>query len=260
VTARASNWLDRIALSRNLILGHRSAGSRRLVSAVVRRTFASTLVALGVFLAPGGPAVAGVVDPVALYGDEIRFDVLRDGDKVGAHVVRFFRDGNALSVRASFDIAMKFLGFTVYRYSYVSRSLWRGGRVIELEARVKDDGAEHWVRAGAGGQGLEVSRPDGSFVAPVDVLPTDHWNAAVLRSELVLNTLTGNLNRVRIVDLGATIVETFGGGRQARHFRYTGELEVDVWYDAEGRWVKLRFKAEDGSTIDYVCLVCGRET
>jgi hypothetical protein len=240
-------------------MGHRSAGSRRLASAVVRRAFASTLIALGVLAPCCGPAAASYGDPTALYGDEIRFDVLRDGDKVGAHVVRFARDGDSISVHASFGIAIKILGFTVYSYSYVSRSLWRGGRVIELEARVDDDGAEHRVRAGADDQGLEVSGPDGTFVAPVDILPTDHWNAAVLRSDLVLNTLTGNLNRVQIVDLGAAVVETSGGGRQARHFRYTGELEADVWYDAEGRWVKLRFKAEDGSTIDYVCRVCGRE-
>ena len=259
MTARSCTSVERIAPARTHFFERATARPRRLLSAVVRRMIASTLIALGV-LATSDPAIAGYGDPVALYGEEIRFDVLREGDKVGAHVVRFSRDGNALLVHASFDIAMKFLGFTVYRYSYVSRSLWRGGRVIELEARVDDDGAEHWVRAGADGQALEVSGPDGAFVAPVDVLPTDHWNATVLGRDLVLNTLTGNLNRVQIVNLGAAVVETSGGGRRARHFRYTGELEVDVWYDAEGRWVKLRFKAEDGSTIDYVCRVCGPET
>jgi hypothetical protein len=208
-------------------------------------------------VAPTGPAIAKNVDPVKLYGNEIRFDVLRDGDKVGAHVVRFARDRDTLFVHSKFDLAIRLLGFTIYDYRYVSRALWRDGRLIELEARTDDDGKEHWVRAGVDGEGLEVNGPAGRFVAPMDVLPTNHWNAVVLGSDRVLNTLTGNLNRVEIVDLGDAVVETAAGRRAARHFRYTGELETEVWYDARGRWVKLRFQAKDGSTIDYVCRKCG---
>jgi hypothetical protein len=201
--------------------------------------------------------IAKTVDPVGLYGNEIRFDVLRDGTKVGAHVVRFARDRDALFVHSKFDLAIRMLGFTIYDYRYVSRALWRDGRLTKLEARTDDDGEESWVRAGVNGNGLEVTGPAGTFVAPVEVLPTNHWNPSVLGSDRVLNTLTGNLNRVHIVDLGDAVVETADGGRAARHFKYTGELETEVWYDARGRWVKLRFRAKDGSTIDYVCRKCG---
>ena len=39
-------------------------------------------------------------------------------------------------------------------------------------------------------------------------------------------------------------------------YRYTGDLDTEVWYDDEGRWVRMRFKAKDGSVITYQCEVC----
>ena len=42
----------------------------------------------------------------------------------------------------------------------------------------------------------------------------------------------------------------------ATRYAYTGDLDNEVWYDDVGRWVKMRFKGRDGSTIDYVCRRC----
>ena len=33
-----------------------------------------------------------------------------------------------------------------------------------------------------------------------------------------------------------------------------------TWYDEEGRWVKLRCRAKDGSMIDYICRQCQAPT
>jgi len=51
-------------------------------------------------------------------------------------------------------------------------------------------------------------------------------------------------------------VETERGDVFATHYVYSGELDTEVWYDDEGRWVKMRFKGRDGSTIEYVCRRC----
>ena len=42
----------------------------------------------------------------------------------------------------------------------------------------------------------------------------------------------------------------------ATRFAYSGDLQNEVWYDDAGRWVKMRFKGRDGSTIEYVCRRC----
>jgi hypothetical protein len=39
-------------------------------------------------------------------------------------------------------------------------------------------------------------------------------------------------------------------------YRYSGELELDAWYSEAGRWLGMRFKGRDGSTIEYFCRNC----
>lgn len=109
-------------------------------------------------------------------------------------------------------------------------------------------------------EGDQVLVSDGQrdLSAPADIMPTNHWNAAVLSRNEVLNTLTGDIDRVQIEPLGpGSISRADGQMLEARHYRYTGEIEADVWYDADGRWVGLRFEGKDGSEIVYRCERCG---
>ena len=56
-----------------------------------------------------GVAATGDTDPLALYGDEIVFDVRRKGENVGTHTVRFDRKGRALLVESRFELAYFFV-------------------------------------------------------------------------------------------------------------------------------------------------------
>jgi geranylgeranyl diphosphate synthase type II len=51
-------------------------------------------------------------------------------------------------------------------------------------------------------------------------------------------------------------VATERGQVPATYYRYTGDLLAELWYDDDGRWVKMRFKGRDGSMIEYVCRRC----
>jgi len=226
------------------------------------RKFATIFMALAVFL--GWLRNIDAADLAAtppnsiqdLYGDEIRFDVYRAGEKVGFHRVSFESDERGLSVDTVFEIEIDFLFFTAYRFAYQSRSLWIDGKLSEIEADVDDDGTPFRLNATADGNGFTVESSNGTVRAETPLFPTNHWNAAVLGQERVLNTLTGQVNNVAITPVDRVRVETERGDISATHFLYSGDLDTEVWYDDDGRWVKMRFKARDGSTIDYVCRLC----
>lgn len=196
-------------------------------------------------------------DPFALYGREIVFDVMREGKRVGEHRVAFRRDGRDLAVDASFEVGIGFLGVVFYRYRYESREVWRDGKLQQVRAAVNDDGEKMKIFAARIGDRLVVDGPDGRYAVREPVFPTNHWNPAVLGSDAVLNTLTGNMNRVDIRPVERTTVETDSGPRQAVRYRYTGQLQTDAWYDLDGRWVKLRFTDRSGATVEYRCRQCG---
>ena len=202
-----------------------------------------------------GPAAT---DPFILYGDEIRFDVRRNGDLVGSHTVSFAREGEQVTTATRFEVVVDVLFFTAYRYVYASQGTWRGGCLVGLTATTDDNGKENVVRVSQSGQGLAVSGPRGTVATGRTTLPTEHWAYGVVGRDVVINTITGGTNRVDIAPFGPETV-TLANGREitARRYVYRGELDNEVWYDADGRWVKMRFPAKDGSTIEYLCVKCG---
>jgi len=57
----------------------------------------------------------------------------------------------------------------------------------------------------------------------------------------------------RELDLEANYGRVLGAGWvDANHYRYSGDVNKDQWFDDSGRWVKTVFKASDGSTIEYI--------
>jgi len=199
------------------------------------------------------------VGPMALYGPEILFDVSRNGEHVGQHTVFFEQTADGLNVDAHMTIDIKFLGFKAYSYDYRSTSLWRDGRLVRLDSQIDDDGDISRVEVRSEGDRLVVTAADGARAETAPIYPTDHWNAGVLGASKVINTITGRIDQVEIEPLGESDVDFNGASTAARHYQYTGDLSTEVWYDRDGRWVKMRFKAQDGSTIEYTCRNCAAE-
>jgi hypothetical protein len=183
--------------------------------------------------------------------------VLRNSEKVGHHVVEFRATVDGLQVESRSDVEVKLLFLTAYSFRYQSIEHWRGGKLISLNAATNDDGELRRVEARREGATLEVRTGTGEWQATPQLWPTTHWNMAQTAAPALLNTLTGKLNRVSVTDAGLETIPLGSGQGEARRFVYSGDLEVEAWYDGAGRWVKLRFSAEDGSIIEYICQSCG---
>ena len=86
--------------------------------------------------------------PIALYGENLTFDVLRDGVPAVSHTVSFSRDEALLLVKTQFGIEIKFLTFTAYRLNYSSKaslSFWKRGRMtMERLAWLRLDARTDW--------------------------------------------------------------------------------------------------------------------
>ncbi len=199
------------------------------------------------------------VDPFRLYGNEIAFDVERDGDVVGRYIINFTRTDQGVLADARVDVDVRLLFVPIYTLRYHARELWSDGELQSIEAFTNDDGDLIHVQATRESEGLRVKTNDGAYETPA-VLPISHWNAALLAGGPLLNGMTGEVDDVQVFDQGLDTVSTRNGALRARHYLYSGDLNGEIWYDEDGRWVKLRFRAEDGSIIDYVCRQCQAPT
>jgi len=152
---------------------------------------------------------------------------------------------------------VRFLAVPLYRFRYETRSRWADGRLQSIRAVTDDDGKVSVVEAAIDGDEAEIAGPAGRLRASLPLFATDHWNVDELRQSVVLNNITGKLDRVAVIAAGAHEIDTADGPRAADRYEIDGDLKFTAFYDPSGRWVGLRFKGRDGSDIDYFCRRCG---
>ena len=217
---------------------------------------ASILAVFYLLLGNAKVAFSTVTDPLTLYGDEIIFDVFRRDEQIGRHVVRFNRTEHELLVSSRLKLSIDVFFITVYRFLYASEATWRLGVIDQINVEIDDNGDPFRFQARQRGGVLRIQSESGRAEFPGPLLPTNHWNARVLDANRVLNTLTGDVHEVRIVAEGRELVATERGDVVATKYAYSGEFESEVWYDEQGRWVKMRFDGKDGVPIEYFCRRC----
>ena len=195
-------------------------------------------------------------NPFQLYGDSIKFDVYREGKNVGSHVVEFRGDADDLTVISKFNLQIDVLFINVFSFNYSSEANWKRGILERLAVDVDDNGDPFTFNVQRESEKLIVVNRQNNFSVPIPLYPTNHWNVGVLNQQRILNTLTGELNKIKIIKKGMEKIETGRGKVNSIRYAYTGELETDIWYDHTGRWVGMQFMGRDGSLIKYVCQKC----
>jgi len=167
----------------------------------------------------------------------LKFDVIRKGKDIGDHSYSFSGSRNAFSVKISTDIAVKIplIRTTVYSFKHKSTEHWKAGKFKKLNSTTNDDGT-----------------PNQLSTASKGALPASLWNDDIVRSGKLMNTVDGKIMSIRVADLGMESVDTKRGKVNAHHYRLSGDLARDLWYDGDGNLARVAFKADDGSTVTYV--------
>lgn len=199
-----------------------------------------------------GTALAAFAIPaLATPPRNLTFDVLRKGESIGTHAIAFREEGGRLEVEVTIKLEVKLLFVTVFRYDHVNHETWESGRLVRIVTHTDDDGAAHAVRGEAGAGGFRVNAPPPGYVTAVDVMPTSWWNAQTVRRAELLNSQKGELLRVKILPGPEEAVATAAGDVPARRYLVTGDADLELWYDRDGRLAKIRFKGGDGTPIEY---------
>jgi hypothetical protein len=182
----------------------------------------------------------------------LAFRVMRKGSAIGMHVLNFVRRDNGIDVRIAVDIAVSFGPLVLFRYTLHSLEQWRDGMVVHAEATTNDDGSDDDMRADRDARGLWVRGSKAPrYLAPADALPATHWNMAELDGPWI-NPQDGRLLRPMVQRVGSDQV-TLADGRivEATDFRLSGDVHLELWYNAAHQWSALLFTARDGSLVRY---------
>jgi hypothetical protein len=191
-----------------------------------------------------------VVASVPRDGD-IDFQVVRGGDSpMGEHRLTFRQSDEGMQVDVSIDLDVDFGPFTVYEYEHSNREVWQNGQLVSLTSETNDNGDDYFVRAERTNDGLRVESQDGVKTVPADILPTSYWNYDIVEADRVLDTQKGRVMEIETRRVGEAEIWVDGRRVPARHYRMTGDIKLDLWYDADNQWVKTAFVVRD-EQIEY---------
>ena len=182
----------------------------------------------------------------------IAFQLMRHGSAIGTHTLDFHVTNDTLDVDIAVNVVLYLGPIPLVRYTHRAVETWQGGRIAALTGHTNRNGTEMYMSAHRIAEGLWVegsgTRP---YIAPEDALPTTYWNARMLRGPMI-GTQDGGLVHPKVTPKGIQPVKLVSGAeRQATCYSLTGDLDLDLWYDAESRWMSMRFSVADGSTISY---------
>ena len=193
----------------------------------------------------------GTLNPFELYGGSIAFSVFRKGKKIGSHKVSFKGEPENFTVKAECHLAVNLLFFTACKFEYLSVAQWSEGVLNSLDVSTTINGIKSSVIARRKNNELSIRGKNGKSRVKLPIFPTDHWHFGVVDENIVINTLTGDLNKVKILRKNQERLTCGSRIFLAQRYSYTGDLNTDVWYDEEKRWVGMQFEGSDGSFVNY---------
>ncbi|MGX9965753.1 DUF6134 family protein [Roseomonas sp. F4] len=173
----------------------------------------------------------------------IDFRIIRAGNEVGRHSVRFREQAGVLEAVSDVRIEVKLMGFTVFRYRHETLEAWRGDRLQALDSRLDKNGTRSECSARVAAGGLLLRNAGGEARLPAQAAPMTWWRMATLRPGVPLI----DPRKGEAVTPELRITPASGGSRVV----VIGGEGADVLYDAAGTWVGFTTTGEDGSAVRY---------
>ena len=181
------------------------------------------------------------------------FNVVRNGKVLGHHRFKFITHRQRLEVEVSAEIEYRLFSIPLYTHSHLAMEVWQDGRLISMKATTNDNGERLALSVQVLNNALLIDSSQGREKVPGTALPASFWSAAMLNSETLFSTLRGGILPIEVEYIGDEIIKVKGEPRPTKHYRMTGGVERDLWFDSSDNMslVYLKFEAKDGSTVEY---------
>ncbi len=184
--------------------------------------------------------------------DEWRFRVYLDDSEIGYHNFVLSEEDGRRRVLTEAEFRVRFLFVPVYRYEHVNREVWQGECLEEISSNTDANGEHYRVRGSRSGDGFAVEVQGGHTDVTGCVKTFAYWDPAILDEPALLNSQTGELLPVE-VERGALETLTVRGDEiEAQRYRMRAKnLELDLWYSTDQRWVALESTVQGGRKLRY---------
>lgn len=185
------------------------------------------------------PPAAAAEPPREVHRQTRNYRVAVDGVQRGDMTATIVRhDDGSESMAGETHLRFNFIVYR-YRFSSTGKEVWKENRLVQLASHADFNGDEYVVTAAATDDAVQVTVNGESRKTPADVWVTSYWRepheAKVGRELQLFDPGKGRLLSGKLQRVGATALQIAEKKLAVTHYRLRGDVEVDLWYDKEGR-------------------------
>jgi hypothetical protein len=182
-----------------------------------------------------------------------RFRVYLDDREIGHHYFTLTQTGTQehLATRAKFDVT--FLKIPLFSYRHDNVEHWNNNCLQRITSHTDQNGTQFHVEGMATDEGFRITSNSGESTLPYCISSFAYWDKAFMEHDRLLNSQTGDYVDVVVEYLGENTQVEGVTAVPAQHYRLTADdLDIEVWYALDGRWLALQSTTADGSLLRYV--------
>jgi Family of unknown function (DUF6134) len=223
----------------------------------LRQSKFRTVACLCVTVVTAGTVLADGREPQDVERETRVFRIFVDGTERGQCTMQIrHRDDGTDWVGGNASLLFNYIVYK-YRFNSGGAAVFRDGRLVEMDRTANFNGTQYHVTAAASRQGLVVEANGRSSLNSPELWSTTcyqlpkQWEAEAssgVRSILVLDADKGGRLLGRLQRVGDETIEIAGEQKPCVHYRVTGDVDVNVWYDARLRLVR-RQSVESGHKV-----------
>ena len=182
-----------------------------------------------------------------------RFTVHLDDTPIGHHDFRVEQvEGyEKVTTEARFDVS--FLKIPLFEYRHQDVQFWSNQCLKSIDSTTNQNGKLFRVDGATTTKGFQVSTNGDDITLPPCISTFAYWNKSFLQHSHLLNSQTGEYLEVDVEDLGEQSIPLSDTSLPAKRYRLTAnELDIELWYASDGRWLGLESTTGNGRLLRYV--------
>jgi len=180
------------------------------------------------------------------------FAVFLEDDEIGHQRFSVSSDATRTTVKIDARFEVKYWFLTVYDYRHTNTEVWQGPCLQQIRAETNDNGKNFFVNGAYTENRLTLVTHAGPRTVEGCVKTFAYWDRDFLSSRTLLNSQTGEMNRVSSRRLGEEVILVRRQPTPAVHYRVETEtFAIDLWYSPGGDWLALQSTTEDDSRLRY---------
>jgi hypothetical protein len=151
------------------------------------------------------------------------------------------------------DVRVRVAFVTVYKFLHRATEVWEDGRLLSMESATDNDGKHHRLSVKRSSKLLAVDSDGKTWSLPGKAIPTSLWDRRVLSETSLLSGIDGTAKPTTVTRLGVELLVIDGVSTpcEATLIDAKPDFKRWVWYDPNGRLVKIRLLGSDDSEVVY---------